>query len=398
MTGRYFPFPISFGVAARITAVSLALVSLVAVTATSGFADTKQELQDAREKRRSLEDRLSAAQGELSAIDARLAEVLLKLEDATGRLEEVTANLQATRQERDDAEARLARVEVRLNDRAAEVFMEGPASDVGFFLGATSLSDLSDRIEFVGVVQQEDADLAQEVLNVRNELIAAEKRLEGLQSEARQRYAEAQELEAQVQADLAAQQNLFAEVKDALAGATADERALEKAYQRELASQSYGGHSSVPMPAEWEGVFQVCPVAQPRGFGDGFGAPRYVGGYHLHKGVDIVAPMGTPIYATFDGIASDATNIYGGTAVYVSGKYGATYNAHMTSIAKLGAVRAGEVIGYVGSTGLAGGETNHNHFEFRPHIMPDGWPASYYGYSVIDDAINPYPLLVDACG
>jgi murein DD-endopeptidase MepM/ murein hydrolase activator NlpD len=398
MTGRYFPFPRSFGVATRIAAVSLALVSLVAVTATSGFADTKQELQDAREKRRSLEDRLSAARGELSAIDARLAEVLLKLEDATGRLEEVTANLQATRQERDDAEARLARVEVRLNDRAAEVFMEGPASDVGFFLGATSLSDLSDRIEFVGVVQQEDADLAQEVLNVRNELIAAEKRLEGLQSEARQRYAEAQELEAQVQADLAAQQNLFAEVKDALAGATADERALEKAYQRELASQSYGGHSSVPMPAEWEGVFQVCPVAQPRGFGDGFGAPRYVGGYHLHKGVDIVAPMGTPIYATFDGIASDATNIYGGTAVYVSGKYGATYNAHMTSIAKLGAVRAGDVIGYVGSTGLAGGETNHNHFEFRPNVIPAGWPASYYGHSVIDDAINPYPLLVDACG
>ena len=52
--------------------------------------------------------------------------------------------------------------------------MEGPASDIGFYLGATSLSDLSDRIEFVDVVQQDDADLAQEVLNVRNELLAAE--------------------------------------------------------------------------------------------------------------------------------------------------------------------------------------------------------------------------------
>ena len=66
-------------------------------------------------------------------------------------------------------------------------------------------------------------------------------------------------------------------------------------------------------------MFKVCPVDQPRGFGDGFGAPRYVGGYHLHKGVDIVAPLGTPIRATFDGVASDATNIYGGKAVYVQG-------------------------------------------------------------------------------
>ena len=70
----------------------------------------------------------------------------------------------------------------------------------------------------------------------------------------------------------------------------------------------------------------------------------------------------------------------------------------MTSIAKLGPVQAGDVIGYVGSTGLAGGAVNHNHFEFHPNVMPTSWPASYYGYSIIDDAINPYPLLVAACG
>ena len=245
--------------------------------------------------------------------------------------------------------------------------MEGPASDVGFYLGATSLSDLSDRIEFVDVVQQDDADLAQEVLNLRNELIATEDRLEELQSEARRRQAAAQALQDEVQAKLAgAAEPCSPTCATALAGAKADERAAEKAYQKLLASQSYGGHSSVPLPEGWQGVFEACPVAQPRGFGDGFGAPRYVGGYHLHKGVDIVAPMGTPIYATFDGMASDATNIYGGNAVYVTGKYGATYNAHMTSIAKLGPVQAGDVIGYVGSTGLAGGVTNHNHFEFRP--------------------------------
>jgi murein DD-endopeptidase MepM/ murein hydrolase activator NlpD len=382
----------------RVAAVLTALAAMLAMAAASGSASPKDELQEARQDRRDAQAQLSDAKGELATIDASLAEALLQLEEATGRLEEVTANLQATRQERDEAEARFAKIEARLNERAAEMFMEGPASDIGFYLGATSLSDLSDRIEYVGVVQQDDADLAQEVLNLRNQLLATEARLEKLQSQARRRHADAEALRAQVEADLEAQRAVLADVESTLAGAKKDERAAEKAYQKFLASQDFGGHSSVPLPEEWQGVFEACPVAEPRGFGDGFGAPRYVGGFHLHKGVDIVAPMGTPILATFDGVASDATNIYGGTAVYVQGQYGSTYNAHMTTIAKLGSVRAGEVIGYVGSTGLAGGETNHNHFEFRPNVMPSGWPESYYGYAIIDDAVNPYPLLVAACG
>ena len=69
-----------------------------------------------------------------------------------------------------------------------------------------------------------------------------------------------------------------------------------------------------------------------------------------------------------------------------------------SSIATLGPVSAGDVIGYVSSTGIAGGSTPHDHFEFFPNVMPSGWPASYYGYSQIDGRLNPYPLLVAACG
>ena len=399
MTRMHFPFPARLPMAVRVAAVSTAIVALLVVATTSGFADLKDEVRDARQHRKEVEAQLEAAKGQLSSIDASLADALLQLEEAIGRLEEVTANLQATRLERDEAEARVARIEARLNERAAEVFMEGPASDVGFFLGATSLSDLSDRIEFVDVVQQEDADLAQEVLNVRNELIAAEDRLEQLQSEARRRYDKAQELEAQVQADLAAQQDVLADVKSSLAGATADEKAAEKAYQESCSRrQSYGGHSTVALPEEWQGLFKACPVNYPRGFGDGFGAPRYVGGYHLHKGVDIVAPMGT----------ADLRHLR---------RRGERRHERLR---RLGRVREREVRSHLqrahdldreARAGAGrrrdrlrrehwscGRRDDHNHFEFRPNVMPPSWPASYYGHSIIDDAINPYPLLVDACG
>jgi murein DD-endopeptidase MepM/ murein hydrolase activator NlpD len=154
------------------------------------------------------------------------------------------------------------------------------------------------------------------------------------------------------------------------------------------------------MPPGWAGTFEVCPVEQPRAYGDGFGAPRYAGGYHLHAGVDILAPMGTPIYATFDGYATQNPNGLGGLAVEVHGAAGYTYNAHLSSYSdhSTGSVQAGDVIGYVGDSGDAQGGPPHDHFEFHPNSFPAEWQTSYYGYRVIGSALNPYPLLVDACG
>ncbi len=136
-------------------------------------------------------------------------------------------------------------------------------------------------------------------------------------------------------------------------------------------------------------------MGEPRGYSDGFGAPRYGGGYHPHGGVDIIAPQGTPIYATFPGTVRDASNVLGGISVIVTGSQGWTYNAHLVSIARLGTVNTGDVIGYVGATGDT--STPHNHFEWHPNALPGNWPESAYGYSVVGSAINPYPLLTQVC-
>ncbi|MEX0650507.1 MAG: hypothetical protein WD186_00580 [Actinomycetota bacterium] len=59
--------------------------------------------------------------------------------------------------------------------------------------------------------------------------------------------------------------------------------------------------------------------------------------------------------------------------------------------------QAGDIVGYVGMTGASGAGVNHNHFEYHPNVIPTSWPESAYGYSIIDDAVNPYPLLVSVC-
>ena len=113
-------------------------------------------------------------------------------------------------------------------------------------------------------------------------------------------------------------------------------------------------------------------------------------GNRLHIGVDIVGPKGLALYAVVDGTI---TKMYGADSSLSGNALRLTaadktyfFYAHLDSFAAgitVGStVRAGQIIGYMGSTGNSG--VSHLHFE----VHPGG-----------GDAINPYPVVkaVDAC-
>lgn len=89
--------------------------------------------------------------------------------------------------------------------------------------------------------------------------------------------------------------------------------------------------------------------------------------YAMHNGVDIAAPGGVPIYAYADGIIKrNSTGIKSGNFVEINhpSGYSSLYLHLQRSIVKQNQfVKKGEVIGYVGSTGMSTG--NHLHFEIR---------------------------------
>ncbi len=88
-----------------------------------------------------------------------------------------------------------------------------------------------------------------------------------------------------------------------------------------------------------------------------------------HKGVDYAAPSGTAIKAAGDGkiIFKGRKGGYGNVIEIAHGRHHTTLYAHMNGFAKgisVGSsVKAGQLIGYVGSTGLATGP--HLHYELR---------------------------------
>ena len=109
----------------------------------------------------------------------------------------------------------------------------------------------------------------------------------------------------------------------------------------------------------------LAPV--PGRITSGYGQRRHpiLGYRRMHAGVDFKAAYGTPIYAVTDGTVQFAGR-HGGHGNYVKLSHGgglATGYGHMSRIAVSNGsrVRRGQVIGYVGSTGLSTGP--HLHYE-----------------------------------
>ena len=124
-----------------------------------------------------------------------------------------------------------------------------------------------------------------------------------------------------------------------------------------------------------------CPVQGGASFTDTYGQAR--GGGRLHIGVDLSAPVGTPVVAPVDGVIGYSGDGAGGLTFTLSGADGNFYyGAHLHSQGpSQGRVAAGAPIGTVGMTGNA--SVPHLHFEI--HVGGRGNP------------INPTPSAAAVC-
>ena len=134
----------------------------------------------------------------------------------------------------------------------------------------------------------------------------------------------------------------------------------------------------------------VFPIYGTASFGDSFGGPRPTVPGGWHHGEDIFAAGGTPLLAVADGtLHTIGFNRLGGYRLWLRDAQGNDfYYAHLSAYSPLAvegrSVQAGDVIGFVGDTGDAGG-TMHLHFEIHPAAMAG------LGY---DGVVAPYSILL----
>jgi murein DD-endopeptidase MepM/ murein hydrolase activator NlpD len=127
------------------------------------------------------------------------------------------------------------------------------------------------------------------------------------------------------------------------------------------------------------------PISGPFSYGDGFGVDRPG---HMHQGIDLLAPKGTPILAPRSGTVTKVAYQAGGAGYYVvlSGT-GEVYDyvfMHMIKgsvlVTQGETVKIGQQIGNLGSTGASSGP--HLHFE----IWDGPWAAK-------GKPVDPRPFL-----
>lgn len=315
--------------------------------------------------------------------------------------------------ELDAAEAELAVLTEQNRDRIRAMEEEGSLSYWAVLFEANSFSDLLDRLNMVEEIAAADqrrldemnaaaeaVALAQAELEMgKAELEATMKELDALYAELDAKRAEADALIQELVAKGADLEALYAEYEMKESELMDEIAQLEQEYN-EAKHQEWldymatyttvppettappttgstnnstgtntGGNTGTTgntggnnpsSSATWLRPCSYVMLTSPFGYRD---APT-AGASTYHQGVDLAGPEGTPIYATRAGVVTRAT--YGSAAgYYVSINHGDGYSSiymHMTHyVVSAGqAVSAGQLIGYMGSTGVSTG--SHLHF------------------------------------
>ena len=324
------------------------------------------------------------------------------------------------------AKAKEAEYQAEFEQRVRAMEERGNVSYWSVLFQASDFSDLLDRIDMIGEIMDADDQVLDQLAEARQAVVQAKADLEASRQGQQETLAQQQSQQAQLQAQQAEVDQLIQEIatqgdvyakqiekleatqddvaqqiaeaeaiyqkqlaaeKAAAEKAAAEKAAAEKAAAEQAAKaaqaaaqkaaqqqkqQSSGssasgssGSQSSQTTASASGF--LWPIASSHRVTSPFGWRTHpiTGRQHLHGGIDIAAPNGTPIMASKAGVVviSQYGSSYGNYVVISHPDGTRTLYAHMSqrNVSAGDTVRQGQTVGLVGSTGSSTG--NHLHFE-----------------------------------
>ena len=307
------------------------------------------------------------------SLDEQIQIIELEVENNNLLMQDLNLSLAEQQLALESAVSAEAEAEALFMTRLRIMEEAGQASYLGILFESSSFSDLLTRLDIISEIMDADQRTLDQLLSARQnieavkaqleqdklELVQVSKDLVAGQAELAAQYVESDALIAELNANSAELELAYKEAEaaeqDTLDEVTKMQAELKK--QQEAAkknTQYVGGEYLWPVPGYYT-------ISSPYGMR----IHPILKVSKMHTGIDIPAPKNTKIVASNDGTVLIATysSSYGN---YVSLDHGggkATLYAHMSKIAvtKGQVVKKGDVIGYIGSTGLSTG--NHLHYE-----------------------------------
>ncbi len=395
----------------------LILTMLSGVTSTQVYAasssEIKNQINKLEDKKDKLEDEKDAISDKIDETQSEIKKIAAKksaIDQEVGILsqqmlilnEQITAYglLIADKQdELDAAQKRLEELNEKNKERIRAMEEDGNISYWSVLFNANSFADLLDRLNMIEEIAAADRrrlkemrEAAEVVAQAQKELETEKAALEETKAEMDGKFAELEEKRAQADgllAELHAKNEEFEDMMDEVESQEEDLLAQiakkEKEYNEQkkkeeaAAKPSYGTGNRPPTIQEMNGITWRIPceysrVSSPYGW-------RIHPVYNtrkFHSGIDLAAAKGTPIYASRSGEVTTAQYHYS-AGNYVTINHGdgfSTSYLHMTHyIVSVGdQVKAGQLIGYVGSTGVSTGPHLHFTIYYNGETVN---PASY---------------------
>ena len=311
--------------------------------------------------------------GELEGIDRTKDAAERRLAELSVELSRSQTNAQAAATQLAVTERRLDEHRARLRGRLRDVYKYGRTGYAEVLFGASDFGEFVTRWHFVTAIVQADGRLMADY-----EADVEERRI--LQASLRREHAQLESITTQTRSRR--QEILQQEqTKRAVLTRLQRERAAYEQMVRELEENSKELEvlilrtqtRSIPQPGLRGGLRAFIWPARGA-FTSGFGLRRHpiFRIRRMHTGVDIAAPRGAPVQAAADGrvIYTGWFGGYGKIVILDHGGGVSTLYAHLSQILteEGRAVRQGQVIGRVGSTGYSTGP--HVHFEVRVNGRP----------------------------
>jgi murein DD-endopeptidase MepM/ murein hydrolase activator NlpD len=389
----------------RTTLVGLAVLAAVMAAPAAGDVYGRKHSVDARLS--ALHARIAEAQRRAQQLSAQIDSVSSQIHNLEGRVGDVSARLAtlendlALHRRKLDRLTALYRLETnryfflrrqyslalaRLNARLVEVYEQGDVDSVDVILGASSLSDLIEGLDYVNQVGAADERIATSVGRAK---LAAREAREGTRKLRGVVAAETRAVQARTEQVRAVRDELVASRGELVSARSTKRVSLEKvrASEREQVSEAQALEQvSASLGAQIQAAQSASSYSPPASRSSGFiwpvngpvTSPFGMRWGRMHTGIDIGVPYGTPIHAAASGqvIYAGWMDGYGNLVFIDHGRGLSTGYAHQSSIAVSNGqtVTQGQVIGYVGCTGHCFGP--HLHFEVRVN----GTPVDPLGY------------------